>query len=59
MYSVDWGRGNEKLHIKNIVLANFGSPKFGYPCRAVHKRSDFIQILTDVDFEPIVHMAAM
>jgi len=40
----------------NIAQANFGAPKFGYPYRALHKPSDFLQNLLEVDFEPIVHM---
>jgi len=46
-------------NIKNIAQANFGAPKFVYPCRALHKLSDFSHNLLNVDFEPIVHMTAI
>jgi len=48
-----------RLKLKNIAQDNFGAPKFGYPCSALCKPSDFLQILINVDFEPIVPMAAI
>jgi len=41
------------------VQANFGAPKFVFPCRALHKPPDFVQNMLDVDFEPFVHMTAI
>jgi len=46
---------SQKLN-KNIAQANFDAPKFGYPCRALPKPSDFLQ---NVDFEPIIYMTAI
>jgi len=44
---------------KNIAQANFNAPKFGYPCRTLHKPTDFLQNLLDIDSEPIVPMSAL
>jgi len=47
------------LTTRNKAQANFGTAKFRYPCRTLHKPSDFLQNLFDVYFEPIVHTTAI
>jgi len=37
-------RKRGKTSQKYIAQANFGAPKFGYPCRALHKPLIFYKI---------------